>query len=404
MTSARVPVLLLGSGLTLLGVLRVLGRRGVPLYVLSRNPGTAVWSRWYACAPGSAAGVGEEALETCLGQLALGSAVLIPCSDDSARRVSSLPESLASRFPSCTSPPEVLDRLLDKGRLLDLMKGMDIPHPRTALVQSPGDLETALGMERPGVFLKPRDSQDFLRRFGVKAVGGEPEELKAALEELIRAGVPVMVQEYVPGPARNHYFVDGFIDASGRVRARFARRRLRMYPSDFGNSSAMVSVPLSEVAEGVDIVESLVRGAGYRGIFSAEMKRDERDGALKILEVNARPWWYVEFAARCGVDVCHLAYRDALRLPLRDIATYEVGRTLIYPYYDAQACMELWRGGERRLPEWTKLWLTADRPFFSWDDPGPAGRGSLDFLLGFLKRRLGSLGLPVTSSPGGGGA
>jgi len=47
-------------------------------------------------------------------------------------------------------------------------------------------------------------------------------------------------------------------------------------------------------------------------VFSAEFKFDERDGLFKILEVNARPWWYVDFAARCGVDVCRMAYRDAL--------------------------------------------------------------------------------------------
>ena len=32
---------------------------------------------------------------------------------------------------------------------------------------------------------------------------------------------------------------------------------------------------------------------------------------FKILEINARPWWYVELASRCGVDVCTMSYRDA---------------------------------------------------------------------------------------------
>ncbi len=85
-----------------------------------------------------------------------------------------------------------------------------------------------------------------------------------------------------------------------------------MFPLDFGNSTCMVSVAADEVAPAVASVERLLAHVGYRGIFSAEFKYDERDGLFKILEVNARPWWYVEFTARCGVDVCTLAYRDAL--------------------------------------------------------------------------------------------
>ena len=155
-----------------------------------------------------------------------------------------------------------------------------------------------------GSFLKPRDSHAFFRRYKVKACRVESRE--DAIEQFRKKnsdGFKVLLQEYIPGPTSNHYFLDGFVDRNGQVDAMFARRRLRMYPDDFGNSSYMRSVACSEISQAVDDLKRLLSAISYRGIFSAEFKYDDRDGKYKILEINARPWWYVEFAAICGVDV-----------------------------------------------------------------------------------------------------
>ncbi len=157
-----------------------------------------------------------------------------------------------------------------------------------------------------------------------------------------------------------------------------------MEPPDFGNSSCMVSVPLAEMAAAADAVTRFLATIGYRGIFSAEFKRDERDGVFRLLEVNARPWWYVEFAARCGVDVCSLAYRDALGLPLDATAAYEVGRYMVYPYYDRYAALAQYRAGRLTLGAWAAQWLTGYQPVFEWSDPAPAWEG----MFALIRRRL----------------
>ena len=183
-----------------------------------------------------------------------------------------------------------------------------------------------------------------------------------------------------------HFFVDGFIDRFGTVRGIFARQRLRMYPSDFGNSTAMVSVAPSDVHGAIDSVTELLRHAHYRGVFSAELKRDSRDGVFKLIEINARPWWYVDFAARCGVDVCRMAYDDALGEPVETVREYAVGRTLVFPYYDYFACVDAWRRGELSLFEWARSWMHAMQPVFQLRDPTPGLRsfakviGNLDAL------------------------
>ena len=368
------PVLVLGGGLTVLGVIRTLGRAGIPTYVLTDQDDFVRHSRWFRAAPGSRGGKwGDHGLAPFLDASPIEAAVLMPCSDVWAMRVARLEPRLTARFVSSQAPAAALETLLDKGRFAGALREAAVPHPRTEVLAGPADLDAVPDDAFAGAFLKPRDSQRFFQRFGVKAfrVAGRA-DAGERLRAIGAAGFSVVFQEYIPGPATNHYFVDGFVDRTGHLGAVFARRRLRMYPRDFGNSTYMVSVAPDRLADAIGAVRRLLEQLRYRGIFSAEFKYDEREHLFKILEVNARPWWYVEFAARCGVDVCVMAYRDALGLPVEPAASYCAGRALVYPYYDFGACRELRRGGELSLWEWARSWLTAERPVFRWNDPLPA--------------------------------
>jgi len=174
------------------------------------------------------------------------------------------------------------------------------------------------------------------------------------------------------------------VDRGGTIRALFARRRLRMFPPDFGNSTLMVSVPRTEVGDAPKTLARLFEELRYRGIFSAEFKQDARDGRFKLLEVNARPWWYVEFAARCGVDVCAMAVRDALGKPIETVDRYTVGRRCVYPYYDLSAVQVERAAGRLGLVAWARSWVGATQPVFRWNDPMPA----LGEVAAMIRRRL----------------
>ena len=240
-----------------------------------------------------------EALLAGLESAGVDRAVLIGCSDVWSTALSRPPEPARARYPTSMPSAEVLELLVDKWLFAQALDLHGVPHPRTIAVESEDDLY-ADGLDSP--FLKPRNSQLFAQVYGRKAFTfTTPQEAIEAYGKIADAGLTAVLQDYVPGPATNHVFVDGFIDREGIVRALFARRRLRMFPPDFGNSSLMVSIPLDEVAGAIDGVVRLLSGIEYRGIFSAEFKLDSRDGEHKILEMNSRPWWYIGFAARCGV-------------------------------------------------------------------------------------------------------
>jgi D-aspartate ligase len=368
----RPRVLALGSGITLLGVLRALSEIDADVMALPDADRAARRSRWYRSAPRSFVGVNADTIGQRLESLPAGT-VLMPCSDFWARTVAGLSTEVRARYPSSSAPLSALDLLVDKGRFGAALDRLGLPHPRTRKLKSIKDLEIVSDAILETSFLKPVQSQQFFARFGVKAfmITGRS-DARARLEQCEAAGLEMVLQEYIPGPPTNHYFIDGFVDREGIVKALFARQRLRMSPPDFGNSTMMVSVPLADAAGAVATLKSLLSDIEYRGIFSAEFKRDERDGTFNLIEVNARPWWYVEFAARCGVNVCDLAVRDALGKNVPMISTYDVGRRCVFPYYDLQAVRAEMSAGRLGVLGWARSWLGPYQPVFRWSDPLPA--------------------------------
>ena len=368
------PAVVLGSGLSALGALRLLHRAGISVYSLTAAPSVESRSRWFRPLPGVRETLADGTpLARVLEATSLERAVLLACSDGLQSEVSELPPGLAARFPSSTSPPEIVSQLTSKAKFAALLKSIHVPQPQTLIIDDASSLERLAELKPREMFLKPIDSASFIRDYGVKACWvRDLADARAKLARIHADGHGAILQEYVPGPASNHFLIDGFASAGGQVRALFARRRLRMYPPEFSNSAYMVSVPLSEVEQATQVLRAILSALKFRGIFSAEFKRDARDGVFKILEINARIWFYVEFAGRCGVDVCTMAYRDALGLPLEDISAYRCGVRLVSPYDDMFWAHHAWSTGQLHMGAWLRSWLGAQQPLFNWTDPAPS--------------------------------
>jgi D-aspartate ligase len=386
-TSVRpkpLPVLALGGGVTLAGVLNVLRRSGIDVFALCPPEDFVRRSRWYRPFPTALPNPGPSDLQALLETSEISSAVLLPCSDDWLRAVSNLPASLLDRFP-CSTSPECVDLLTDKWRFAQLLEGLGIPRPRTQLISSREQCQALPDSFFEGAILKPLSSVDFACRHGVKGYLVENRREAAALIEQLE--LPIMVQEFIPGPPHSGYFLDGFRNRSGRVTALFGRRRLRMYPQKLGNSTLIESIPLRDFAGAIFPLEYLLEQISYRGVFSAEFKLDERDLTFKLIEINARPWWYVEFASRCGVDVCTMAYQDALGLPVSAIDCYEVGRRSVFAVNDLRAWREQ-SGTRHSLWSFLMTWLGCDSAPFHWNDPAPALQYLRQTMAAFLRSEL----------------
>jgi D-aspartate ligase len=372
----RVPAIVLGRGPTALGILRCLAMAGIPAYVACPASDHVTHSRWYRPTPGLNAwdgSLGSHAYEL-LREMPLQKAVVIAGADDAALWLTDLPNTeLASRYFLSTSSRETQEILQDKSRFSTLLEGAQIPHPRTFRIECDADIDAIPFNELDRVFIKPVNSQKFSDVTGVKGIWvTQKAELHAAWRRLHDQGFRLMAQEYVPGAASDHYFVDGFRDGNAEMTGLFARQRIRISPPDFGNSSYCRSIPLEQLQTPVDDVTRLLAKLTYRGIFSAEFKRDKRDGVYRILEINTRAWTYVEFAARCGVNVCEMAYQDALGLPVHHAGLdYKVGAGCVDFYRDISTVRVQSAQARGPLRNILLQWAGAHFHSFRLDDPKP---------------------------------
>jgi len=385
------PALILGQGITALGALRALAEAGKRCFVTATDDPIVAESRWYQPAPGSEhfseLGVTPDTLR----QLDFDRAVLIPCSDNAALAVARLDAERPENLYACVSPEDTLLLFQDKQRFAELLSDLRVPHPHTFVIGQESDIDSLDAEIFSHAFLKPVDSQSFIAHYGVKAFWIDNKSSAIARWQSIHeSGFETVLQEYVPGHASDHCFIDGFVDSKGRTCGRFARRRLRMDPPDFGNSTLMESVPLAEVSAAADSLAKVLESTGYKGIFSAEFKRDSRTGEFRLLEVNTRAWWYVDFARRCGVDVCSMAYDDALGRPVGVVSGYVTRKRCVYPHRDLRAYRNARKIAPVSLIKWCMPWFGALQPVFRFKDPMPAILATLKILRGFVARRAPS--------------
>jgi len=370
----------LGGSLTGLAVLRELGRAGVPVLATADGDAVVSGSKYFRPLPAVPAH-DEDGIEAYFRSLELELGVLFPCSDSWARSVSGFPSELQQRFPSVSAPAELVEKFADKAAFLDLVERSSVPHPRTVVVGDARDLETIDDPELAGYFLKPCDSQAFSARFSLKGFPiVDRRQANESIERAAREGLSLLAQELIPGPPTNHVFLDGYVTRDGTLAALLARRRLRMFPRDFGNSTMTESIALSDAEGAVDSLQRLFADVAYTGLFDAEYKFDERDRTYKLLEVNTRAWWQIGLWPGCGVPVCQLAYRDALGEPVQPVTTYEIGRRWVHEFWDLPA----WLGERERRLNPLVSWRGCGFAIFSRDDMRPfvlaARRGARSLL------------------------
>lgn len=391
--SSTTPAIVIGREQTALGAVRSLRMAGIAAtYAACPRGDLTRRSRFYRRLPGAEDwdGVPGPRAQDVLAALPFERAVLIPCNDDAALWASDIPHGpLRNRYLVSSSSRATLQVLQDKSRFGEFLAGTGIPHPRTFTIRSTADVAALPFDDLDRVFVKPADSQAFLRTMGVKGLWARNRgEFEAIWKRLDGKNLAVIAQEYIPGGADDHYFIDGFRDRGGALTALFARRRVRISPPDFGSSSYCVSVPLRDLDAALPGLGELLQRLDYRGIFSAEFKRDARDGAFRILEVNTRAWWYVEFAMRCGVNVVEMAWRDAQDMPVKPASPdYAVGEGCINLRNDLETVFV--HRGAARTPLMLALlqWSRGHFNVFRFDDPLPGLQVAWQTVAGALVRR-----------------
>jgi predicted ATP-grasp superfamily ATP-dependent carboligase len=367
------PALIIGSGVNALGILRNLGRLGIDVYCVDESWSEAFSSRYckgYAVIPGI--GRDLEKFRRVVQRFTdsvTHAPVIFPANDMAVLNYSIVKPELNDCL-STVSDSEVIETLVIKRKFYRSLQENRVPHPVT-LFPNLDCLELEEEILFP-VFIKPSFSPLFFSRFGRKGfVAYSRAELRRYLNLVQKHGIDVIVQQIIVGPDENHIYIDGYFDVNSQPVILFARRCIRK-PSVFDNSSTGISIPLSDVADLKDMIVRYLTRIKYRGIFGAEFKKDLRDDASRLLEVNPRSWWYNSFPTACGVNIILTSYLEAIGEEITSQHDYETGVHWIWLLRDFRSLKMAFFEGNRDFRDWIspysgkKAWM-----YYAKDDPKP---------------------------------
>jgi D-aspartate ligase len=371
----RAGGVVLGGDSQGLGIARSLGAHGIPVCVIDDEPSIASASRYVRHAVRvsdirSEAGL-LDALAVARSRHGLAGWVLYPTRDENVAAIAAHRDTLAPHFRVPTPDLDTVRYVWDKRETYQLGSQLGIPIPRTWFPRTEADLDK-VELSTPLV-IKPSVKEHFFYATGVKAWrAGNRAELLARFRRAA-AIVPdgeVIVQEMIPGGTHEQYAYCTFF-AGGQPAASMTVRRCRQHPSDFGRASTYVrTISLPELA---GPATDLLRAIGYHGLAEVEFMRDPRDGAYRLLDVNARTWGYHTLGKRAGVDFPYLQFLDQTgQLPAGVRMQARPGVSWVRLVTDVPNALRDLRAGTLPLRGYLRSLLAADtEAVFSASDPLP---------------------------------
>jgi predicted ATP-grasp superfamily ATP-dependent carboligase len=217
-------------------------------------------------------------------------------------------------FPEASIAVQAL--LATKRRQYDIAASHNLPVPRTSFVTSAEQLAVFTREARFPCLMKPVHFREWQRfpaghplSFRKVAVASSPPDLKALY--LLAASVTpeVVVQEVIEGPDTAKLVYLSCYGRDGRRLGGCVLRQLRTDPIYFG--SASVVEPISD-PEADASCDAFLRSLNYIGLCEIELKRDSRDGSLKMIEANPRYSVTADAAPYLGLDLGWLHYLDLI--------------------------------------------------------------------------------------------
>jgi predicted ATP-grasp superfamily ATP-dependent carboligase len=179
----------------------------------------------------------------------------------------------------------------------------------------------------------------------------------------------ILIQEFIPGTGTQQMSF-GALCADGDVRASLTARRQRQFPIDFGRHSTFVVTVEDRAVE--EAGRALVAAMRWQGLVEVEFKRDPRNGALKLLDVNARGWSWLSIGARAGVDFPYLLWRLTVGHAVAPVRA-RPGIGWVRPSTDLPAAMDEMRRGRLSPSGYVRsLRRPLELAIFAADDPVPA--------------------------------
>jgi predicted ATP-grasp superfamily ATP-dependent carboligase len=359
-----------------LGVIRSLGRVGVPVYGVHEGPwAPAANSRYLAGrlfwqpSPADVDRVvsGLLRLAARIGE----PSVLIATDDAGAIFLAEHGRDLRRWFLFPDPPTDLPRRLAGKYSLHQACLELGVSCPRADIPGSLGSAQefaSAVGYPLIAKLTTPWTMDSGLRSTSVVA---DQQELEHIYRRCEQSGAGLMLQEFIPGGKGHDWFFHGYCDANSVCQPAFTGVKERSYPAAAGLTSLGRSVANEKLR---DEITSLLARLEYRGLLDLDIRLDIRDGQYNLLDFNPRLGaQFRVFRDTAGTDVALAAYLDLTgqAIPAGEQVN---GRTFLVENYDPLSALASWRRGEVGLRSWLSSLHTVDETaWFARDDLRPFG-------------------------------
>jgi len=372
--------LVMGADYRALGVVRSLGRRGIPVWLINQG-GHLVASAsryvrrrlpWPVC---DDHGKINFLLRLCASHNLKGW-ILIPTDDHTVALVSNHHQALSRGYQVTVPAWETLRWVCDKRLLHQLAKKVHVHQPWTFCPSTREELATVdcpfPVILKPAMRLQPsnlsvpkawraEDRGSLLKRYDEASALLPPADL--------------IIQEMVPGGGEAQ-FSYAALCKDGRSLASVLARRTRQFPRDFGQFSTYVET--IDAPEVIEPAERLLAAIRLTGLAEVEFKRDPRNGQFRVLDINPRVWGWHTLSRRAGVDFPYLLWLLTRGEPVPALRG-RTGERWVHLSADLRMAIEEILGGRLSLREYLRsIRGPLESAIFSWDDPLP---GLLDLPL-----------------------
>lgn len=365
--------IVLGGDYQGLGIVRSLGRHGVPVCVIDDEQSIARVSRYTGCWARVADLGDEERLVEDLLRIGrereLGGWVIFPTRDETVAAIARNHDRLSAFFRVPTAEWETIRWAWDKRSTYELAERLGVPAPRT---WQPGSVEELEAIDaQPPFAIKPAIKEHFFYATKAKAwradSAAELRELVGKALEIVGPG-EVLVQELIPGDGRQQYSYCALYE-DGEPVATMVARRLRQHPPEFGRASTYVETIEAPAVE--ELSRRLLGEIRFSGLAELEFKRDPRNDVFKLLDFNARTWGYHTIAGEAGVDFPYLLFQRQLERPVAPQRTRS-GVRWVRILTDLPTAIGEIRRGRLRLGDYLRSLNRAQvEAVFSREDPLP---------------------------------
>lgn len=279
---------------------RLLGRVGIPVYVIDKGSCVARYSKYcnkfFRCPDYLSEDFADYLINLHRSE-GLQDWLLLPSNDHAVYTISKHKETLKQYFKVITEDIDVIDKIYNKRNLLGIAREAGIPIPATFFPERSNPPTVDL---RYPILIKGNQGLSFYKRYKNKALLLKtPTELINIWDDELKDAQPgeYFIQEVIPDKYKTVSLT--VFAEKGTILTYWMGVKLRQHPITFGTATCCKSI----LDKGLlDLSIKLIEELGYTGVCEIEWLRDPRDDESKLIEINPRTWLWVGLAAACGVN------------------------------------------------------------------------------------------------------